>query len=530
MRRATALLALSGGVGLGMTAGCGNVPPIADYFDAPEAIEAANHIRQGHAKGLETMIAEGLDVNLRGPRGADLLKWSLLSECPDSLDALLAGGARTDHVPAGKYTGKVDQLSLKPVMELAASARDPRYLSLLLRHGGDPDALDIYGHNTIIFEAILNGRIDNVRLLVEAGADIHAREQGSLVTPLHDASTVNYYDIAYYLLEQGADPTLENRWGYSLVDQIKQYKDRGVGDEEMHAWYVKVVERLGLDLEAVTLSPDGAAADRGAPRVSPAPAEAGAVEDPATTHQAVQVFRDSMRSGGEGPEMVVIPAGRFRMGCVSGLECQDDEKPVREVTIPAPFALSAHEVTFEDYDRFTHPEKVNDEGWGRGDRPVINVSWDDAKAYIAWLSSETGAEYRLPSEAEWEYAARAGSETKYSWGNEVILNRANCLHLGSCDDRWAWTAPAGTFGPNAWGLHDMHGNVREWVEDCWNPNYSGAPSDGSAWLSGNCAGHVLRGGSLFDRPVLLRAANRNWNSNGLRVSSWGFRVARTLTH
>ena len=253
MRRALVLLGVSGAAGLAMTAACADAPQSAGYFDTREAIAAADHIRRGDATGLETMIAEGLDVNLRGREGADLLKWSLLSGCPDCLEALLAGGARTDHEPTGKYAGTVEQLLLKPVMHLAASADDPTYLSLLLRHGGDPDALGVYGNKTIIFEAILNGRIDNVRLLVEAGADIHAREQGSLVTPLHDASTVNYYDIAYYLLEQGADPTLEDRWGYSLVDQIKQFKDRGVGDEEMHRWYVKVVERLGLDLDAVTV-------------------------------------------------------------------------------------------------------------------------------------------------------------------------------------------------------------------------------------------------------------------------------------
>ena len=133
-----ALRAVLGAVGLGMTAACADAPESADYFDTPEPIAAADHIRRGNATGLETMIAEGLDVNLRGREGADLLKWSLLSGCPDCLEALLEGGARTDHVPAGKYTGKVEQLLLKPVMHLAASAKDPRYLSLLLRHGGDP--------------------------------------------------------------------------------------------------------------------------------------------------------------------------------------------------------------------------------------------------------------------------------------------------------------------------------------------------------------------------------------------------------
>ena len=242
-------------------------------------------------------------------------------------------------------------------------------------------------------------------------------------------------------------------------------------------------------------------------------------------------FRESLRLGGEGPEMVVIPAGRFRMGCLSNdYSCFGDEKPVHEVTNGAPFALSVYEVTFEDYDRFTYPNKVADGGWGRGRRPVINVSWNDAQDYVAWLSSQTGAEYRLPSEAEWEYAARAGSTTKYSWGDEIGVNRANCDD--SCGDRWERTAPAGSFRPNRFGLYDMHGNVLEWVADCWNESYQGAPSDGSAWVQGDCSERVLRGGSRVDHSMFLRAENRRVRYSvipGDRINIIGFRVARTLT-
>ena len=196
------------------------------------------------------------------------------------------------------------------------------------------------------------------------------------------------------------------------------------------------------------------------------------------------------------PEMVVIPGASFQMGCVSGLDCDDDEKPVHEVTV-ASFELSKYEVTFEEYDCFiaaTGRISPKDQGWGRGRRPVINVSWEDAIAYTEWLSAQTGERYRLPSEAEWEYAARAGSTTKYSWGNEIGHNRANC---NACGSQWdnEKTAPVGSFGPNAFGLHDMHGNLWEWVQDCWNDSYQGAPADGSAWTSGACAIRVLRGGS-----------------------------------
>ena len=156
---------------------------------------------------------------------------------------------------------------------------------------------------------------------------------------------------------------------------------------------------------------------------------------------------------------------------------------------------------------------------------MIGVSWKDAQAYVAWLSEETGEEYRLPSEAEWEYAARAGSTTKYSWGNKIGVNQANCDN-DSCGDQWEYAAPVGSFAPNGFGLYDIHGNVWEWVQDCWNGSYAGAPSDGSAWRTGNCADRLKRGGSWSSPPGNLRAAYRSGSE--YRNSNTGFRVARTL--
>ena len=237
---------------------------------------------------------------------------------------------------------------------------------------------------------------------------------------------------------------------------------------------------------------------------------------------------------GEPLAMVVLPAGRFRMGCLSDDddECGRGEKPVREVAI-ASFALSKHEVTFAQWDACVSGggcggHRPEDWGWGRADRPVVSVSWEDAQSYVSWLSRQTGEEYRLPTEAEWEYAARAGTTTKYSWGNAIGVNRTNCPG-DQCGDRWKYTAPVGSFPANAWGLHDMHGNVWEWVQDCWNGNYAGAPVDGSAWLSGDCSVRVVRGGSWFIDPRNLRAAYRSWFSSGFRLFISGFRVARTLT-
>ena len=172
--------------------------------------------------------------------------------------------------------------------------------------------------------------------------------------------------------------------------------------------------------------------------------------------------------------------------------------------------------------------RPDDRGWGRGRRPVINVSWEDAQAYVRWLSRETGQGYRLLSEAEWEYVARAGSRTAYHWGGDIGRNRANCRRCGS---RWddKRTAPAGSFAANEFGLHDVHGNVWEWVEDCWNASYRGAPEDGSAWESGDCRLRVMRGGSWDYRPSYLRSALRIRSSAANRNFQLGFRVARTLT-
>ena len=157
------------------------------------------------------------------------------------------------------------------------------------------------------------------------------------------------------------------------------------------------------------------------------------------------------------------------------------------------------------------------------------MSWEDATAYAEWLSAETGEWYRLPSEAEWEYAARAGTTTAYSWGPDIGQNRANC---DGCGSRWdgEQTAPAGSFAANAWSLHDMHGNVNEWVEDCWHNRYARAPADGSAWTrGGDCGRRVLRGGSWLHYPWHLRSADRFWDDVGVRLVNVGFRLARTLT-
>ena len=243
-----------------------------------------------------------------------------------------------------------------------------------------------------------------------------------------------------------------------------------------------------------------------------------------------KVFRDC----GECPEMVFVPAGSFMMGSESYGE---DERPEHRVTISAPLAVGKYEATFAEWDACArdggceaHPE---DHGWGRGRRPVVGVTWAQARGYTDWLSRRTGKEYRLLSESEWEYVARAGSTTDYWWGDEIGKRRANC---NGCGSRWddKETAPAGSFQANAFGLYDVHGNLWEWVEDCWKENYRGVPSDGSAWQRPEheaCPAHVIRGGSWNDWPVVLRLGHRKYDNltwYSPRQDEVGFRVARTL--
>jgi formylglycine-generating enzyme required for sulfatase activity len=199
------------------------------------------------------------------------------------------------------------------------------------------------------------------------------------------------------------------------------------------------------------------------------------------------------------------------------------------VVIAEPFAVSKYEVTFDQWDACVAAAacpRVKD-AWGRGNMPVINVSWDNAKMYVAWLSRLTGKKYRLLTEAEWEYAARAGSNTRYSWGDEPGIGNANC---DGCGGPWTMqTAPVGSFRPNAFGVCDMEGNVWEWVEDIWHDSYEGAPADGSAWLQGGDPTYrVIRGGAWHNETELIRVAIRFKRNRKVQFDTLGFRVARTI--
>jgi len=235
------------------------------------------------------------------------------------------------------------------------------------------------------------------------------------------------------------------------------------------------------------------------------------------------------------PEMVVVPAGEFTMGSPATDKGRyENERPQHSVAIPRPFTVSKFELTFADWDACVavggcpHEGRAGDAGSGRGSQPVVYVSWNDAQAYVAWLSRMTGKAYRLLTEAEWEYAARAGTATGYPWGDKIGKENANCDGCDSQGDE-RQTAPVGSFAPNAFGLHDMDGNVWEWVEDCYHENYNAAPKDGSAWTEGgDCSRRVIRGGSWVNFPRNLRAAPRSGFTSVDRDLYLGFRVGRTL--
>jgi formylglycine-generating enzyme required for sulfatase activity len=251
--------------------------------------------------------------------------------------------------------------------------------------------------------------------------------------------------------------------------------------------------------------------------------------------------------------MVVVPAGQFIMGSPPSETGRDsDEGPPHLVKIARPFAVGKYEVSFDEWDACVAERgcgAAKDEGWGRGRNPVINVSYDQAVGYTEWLSEKTGKKYRLLSEAEWEYAARAGSDKARYWGsspdracqfanvaNQRTKAKYNKQYEGyydkyppfDCDDGITETATVGSFKPNAFGLYDMLGNVWEWVEDCYNQTYDGAPTDGSTWGTGDCSRRVVRGGGWSNRPASVRSAARNWFRPTDRGGYLGFRVARTL--
>ena len=299
-------------------------------------------------------------------------------------------------------------------------------------------------------------------------------------------------------------------------------------------WYVP---RLGSDAPTpgAVSTLDLAAPTAIAPAATPAPS-AGRADATATnpaskptgpeTLPARQGVRDRLLGGGLGPKMMAVGPATFTMGS-DAIRLHPDESPPREVKVGR-FLIGVREITYAEYERFarsTGARLPDDFDWGRGQQPVAGVSWDDAIAYTQWLSRQTGHRYRLPSEAEWEYAARADSSKSYWWGAEPEVGRAVCFDCGTpWDDLMA--APVASLTPNPFGLYDTAGNVMEWVGDCWHPDYSGAFADARTRTDGDCKFRVARGGAFNKPAVGMRSAARYHFVPETRIDMLGFRVVR----
>ncbi len=420
-----------------------------------------------------------------------------------------------------------------PALHRAVKAGDLAGLTRMLAAGADVNARDNQGRTALMY-AVDKGYVLLVEPLLAAQADPNVLAPDG-ATALFIAAVHGHSEIITMLMKAGADPTIKG-------PKIKGLKGR-----------------TPTEVAQTPYGDPAAALKKGEPSAVIALLKGqtwAQVEDlrrilrerpPGT------IFRDCDQC----PEMVVVPAGRFRMGNLAG-DDYGSEQPVHEVAIADPLAVGVYEVTREAFGRFVEATEYStgnacytgesgewkmrsgrhwrNPGFAQTDRhPVVCVNWDDAQAYVRWLSRETGKSYRLLSEAEWEYVARAGTRTKYWWGSEADHDYANYGKDECCEgkvagkDRWEYTSPVGSFEANAFGLFDTAGNMEEWVADCLNDSYEGAPSDGSAWTSGNCEGGVLRGGSWVSNPGSLRSANRLRYVTGNRFSIFGFRVARTLT-
>jgi formylglycine-generating enzyme required for sulfatase activity/serine/threonine protein phosphatase PrpC len=305
-------------------------------------------------------------------------------------------------------------------------------------------------------------------------------------------------------------------WQVGLVDKAV---DKGT----------ELVETTAQSIEAeLEAEPEPEPVLEAEPQPEPEPVIVAEPEpEPAYVDKA-DIFRDRLKSGGNGPTMIKVPAGRFRMGGASSI-VSSDEVPRHEVDVSS-FMVSVYEVTFAEYYRFaaaTRRKKPKNNGWDTKTHPVVEVSWDDALAYTRWLSKQTGLRYRLLSEAEWEYVARAGSRTSFWWGTKAGAGNAHCF---DCKSDFSTSKPAkvGTYKPNAFGVYDTAGNLYEWVHDCYHRSYQDAPTDGSVWEGGDCDVRVVRGGSYGSPASSMRAENREKFKSAKGQYNVGIRVARDL--
>ena len=381
-------------------------------------------------------------------------------------------------------------------------------LKTALAGGANANARNARGWPALMHAAD-KGYVLMVAPLLKAGANVNLRAPDG-ATALFVAALHGHSEIVAALMKAGADVRIKGPGGKTAANmaRMKYGSIAAARKRKENAFVIGLIE--GMTGKQVALE------------------------------QRRLLNKTPFRDCKECPEMVVVPSGSFMMGGASEQKNRlTNEFPRHRVTIPGRFAVGRYEVTYAEWDACAaeggcNHHRPDDAGFGRGRRPVINVSWEDAKSYVAWLSRKTGKRYRLLSEAEWEYAARAGTEGPFHFGSTISTDNANydgdyTYGSGRTGVDRSKTVPVGSFSANAFGLHDMHGNVWEHVEDCDHDTYNDAPPDGGAWTEGgNCGRRMARGGGWHNRPDALRSASRASFKSGTRGDFIGFRVARTL--
>ena len=503
-------------------------------------------------RALVSMLLEaGADPNIRGNYGYSTLHNAVRFGNPAPVVSML--------LDAGADPGAItyDEDAWTP-LHLAAVGDDPALVATLLNAGANPLATSADGQ-TPLHSAAYHGSRSVVSALLAGGA-------GAGFTTLHAAALTGDRAALATALEEDGDPDAADSYGWTPLhfaalagrwtDEPMMIENLVAAGADPEARNLNGMTPMGVLSKYGSKASVAAALLRARAGTGPdaglaAGRERGAISAEPAADVALLEAGDMFRDCALCPEMVVVPSGSFMMGSPEG-DGWEQERPQHRVTISTRIAVGVYEVTFGEWDACALAGGCadywpGDEGWGRGHRPVINVSWDDAQGYLQWLSRETGERYRLLSEAEWEYVARAGTQTARYWGESESgqCRYANGLDrtaeaggeagfVASCADGYEATAPRGSFQPNGFGLYDILGNVSEWTEDCENrgglneEGYRGAPADGTAWHTGDCSGRRYRGGSWGGYQFTLRSAIRSSDAAGDRSAYRGFRVARTM--
>ena len=461
-----------------------------------------------------TLISHGADIKAKGAVDRTPLHSAGVNNSLNVVLELIKRGAKIDAKASDDGTA----------LHLAVWSGSREAALALIERGADVRAKDMSGE-TPLHDAAWSGIWEIVSALIERGADVHA-ENDAGETPLHFAARANALEIAHVLIKRGADREAKNQDGQMPLDLATQ-----LGSQDVKEFLKKQ---------------------------SPAKTRAEELKEP-------KIFQDCP----ECPKMLVVPPGSFEMGAADWVEGSGNwSGPQHLVTIRKPFAVGVYEVTRGEYRRFVeetdhvteihpeygcqhydgdwhHPFNWHNPGYDqRDDHPVVCVGWHDAQAYVRWLSEKTEQDYRLLSEAEWEYVARRGTpegdwldvvidQCRYENGADLTAKRDHeGWNVAFCEDGYTWTSPVGSYEKNGYGLHDVLGNVAEWIEDCWNDNYRGAPNNGSAWNRGECDRRIPRGGYWGERVTKWSVIGRGhgaWVGHGGDGTSFtGFRVARTL--